>query len=270
VQFVMEHAVDAREFQKLTKDANAIVIAAGKGASGVGDWGLPMTQKGLEADPETYRIGNTSLFAVGSAFKPARMAIRALGQGKEVAFSVDQFLNGEDVRGEHVLFNSRFGKLMLEEFEEYLKESVPGKRIEPSGDHKDQKGSQAGFSEEEVKAEAARCLHCDCRDLENCKLRIYSDRYKASQKMFSSVERKRVRKHIQHDAVIYEPTKCIKCGICVRLTSVHKEKYGMSFIGRGFDVEVNVPFNESLKKGLEKVALEVADACPTGAISRKS
>jgi NADH dehydrogenase/NADH:ubiquinone oxidoreductase subunit G len=44
----------------------------------------------------------------------------------------------------------------------------------------------------------------------------------------------------------------------------------MTFIGRGFDVVVGVPLNENIASGLKKVALEVADACPTGAISRKA
>ncbi len=52
------------------------------------------------------------------------MAIRALGQGKEAAFSVDQFLQGKAVKGEAFRFNSRFGKLDPAEYAEYLKESV--------------------------------------------------------------------------------------------------------------------------------------------------
>ena len=51
---------------------------------------------------------------VGSALRPSRMAIRALGQGKEVSFSVHQFLTGAEARGEPFLFNSRFGKLLEE------------------------------------------------------------------------------------------------------------------------------------------------------------
>lgn len=47
------------------------------------------------------------------------------------------------------------------------------------------------------------------------------------------------------------------------------ENYGFTFIGRGFDIEIGVPFNKSVKNGLEKVAIEVAEACPTGALSKK-
>ena len=55
----------------------------------------------------------------------------------------------------------------------------------------------------------------------------------------------------------------------MRLTAKYQEDFGFTFIGRGFDVVVGVPFHETTAAGLRKVALEVADACPTGAICRK-
>jgi NADPH-dependent glutamate synthase beta subunit-like oxidoreductase/ferredoxin len=262
VDFSLGSTVDAAQFAELRKSSDAIVVATGKGESGIARWGLPMHPKGVEADGSTYRVGDTNVFVVGSALKPSKLAIRVLGQGKEAAFSVDQFLGQTPVTGEPFLFNSRFGKLDPAEYGEYLKESVEGDRLEPA-----QKVD--GLTAKQVMEEAARCLHCDCRDLQNCKLRLYSDAYEADQKRFKSEERLLCTKQVQHDQVIYEPSKCIKCGICVRITAKHKEDFGLTFIGRGFDVVVGVPFNESIAAGLKKVALKVADACPTGAISRK-
>lgn len=253
--------VDEAGFKKIEAESDAVVLAVGQGKSGIGAWGLPMHPRGVEADKDTYRVEGSDVFVVGSAFKPSRMAIRALGQGKEVAFSVDQYLLGSEVSGETFRFNSRFGKLNPAEYAEYLKESLPGERLEPEN-------MAAGLSREQVMQEAARCLHCDCRDLENCKLRIYSDQYGADQRKFKSEERQLCTKANQHESVIYEDSKCIKCGLCVRITEKYSEEFGLTFIGRGFDVRVGIPFKESLGKGLEKVALEVADACPTGAICR--
>jgi len=263
VKFSMDLALDGAGFKKIVKDKDAVIVAVGKGESGIVEWGLPMHPRGAEADGSTYRVAESTVFVVGSALKPSRMAIRALGQGKEAVFSVDQLLKGEEVRGEKFMFNSRFGKLAEAEFAEYLKESVPGNRLEPVQ-------LADGFDREQVMQEAARCLHCDCRELENCRLRIYSDQYGADQKRFKSDERELCRKSDQHDHVIYEPSKCIKCGLCVRITEKYSEEFGFTFIGRGFDVVVEVPFNEPLGNALKKVANEVADACPTGAISRKS
>ncbi|MCK4750414.1 MAG: FAD-dependent oxidoreductase, partial [Bacteroidales bacterium] len=182
VVFSLGDRVDAGRFEEVSRSSDAVVVATGKGDSGVSDWGLPMHPKGVEAHGNTYRVGETHLFVVGSALKPSRMAIRALGQGKEAAFSVDQFLNGEPVTGEKFMFNSRFGKLVPAEFEEYLKESRAGNRLEPEI-------KADGLEAEQVMEEAARCLHCDCRDLEKCRLRVYSDLYGAEQKRFRSEER---------------------------------------------------------------------------------
>lgn len=262
VEFSLEQTVDEAIFRKLEKSSDALVVAVGKGESGIAEWGLPMHPKGVVADGQTYRVDDRKVFVVGSALKPSKLAIRVVGQGKEVAFSVDQFLRKAAVKGETFRFNSRFGKLLPAEFGDYMKESVEGPRLEPT-----KKGE--GLTAQQVMDEAARCLHCDCRDLQNCKLRLYSDTYDADQKHFKSEERHLCTKQVQHDQVIYEPSKCIKCAICIRITEKYKKDLGLTFIGRGFDVVVGVPFNESTAAGLKNAALEVADACPTGAITRK-
>ena len=148
-------------------------------------------------------------------------------------------------------------------FAEYIKESVEGKRVIP------ETGGHSGFTKEEAIAEAERCLHCDCRAIDDCKLREYSNDYKVNQRRFKTSQRRNITKQMNHGSVVYEPQKCIRCGICVRLTEKYGEKFGFTYIGRGFDVEIGVPFNEELEKGLTETAVKVANACPTGAISLK-
>ncbi|MDD4144232.1 MAG: hypothetical protein PHN68_06330, partial [Prolixibacteraceae bacterium] len=70
--------------------------------------------------------------------------------------------------------------------------------------------------------------------------------------------------------LIYEPNKCIRCGICVRLTAKYGEKFGFTYIGRGFHVELGVPFNEDIRNALTETAIMVAEGCPVGAIELKS
>jgi ferredoxin len=195
--------------------------------------------------------------------KAPKMAIRASAFGKEAAWKVRQKLSGLPETGEPRIFNSRFGRLQESEGSEYLKESVPTGRIEP------EEGFTHGMTAEEVIAEAARCLHCECRKQESCLLRIYSHEYGADQKRFQGPERKPVTKEFQHDTVVYEPQKCIKCGICVRITAKYQEELGLTFIGRGFDVVVGVPFSETIQAGLTHTAEEAANACPTGALAMK-
>jgi len=263
VVFKMHTDISPEIFAKLRDSYDALIISTGSGKSGTESWGLEMSDKGIKADSKSYQVGVSGIFVTGSALRPAKMAIKALGQGKEVAFSVDQYLQNRKVTGEYFMFNSRFGKLVSGEYSEYLKESVPGTRLLPAN-------LPDGFTREQVMQEAARCLRCDCREIENCKLRIYSDLYGADQSRFRSEDRMSIRKYFQHDTVVYEPSKCIKCGICVDITAEYSEDFGFTFIGRGFDVEVGMPFTNNLKDGLKKVALETARACPTGALSEKN
>jgi ferredoxin len=216
----------------------------------------------LEVDKTTYETDEKGVFAVGNVLRSSRLAIRSLGQGKEVAFSVWQYLNGMEIKGEPRLFNSRFGRLHQTEFAEYLKESLPHRRISPVT-------LAEGFSREEAVVEAQRCMRCDCRAADNCKLRDYSHSYHADQKRFQSSPRKPVTKNFQTNGIVYEPQKCIKCGICVRLTEKYREKFGLTYIGRGFDIEIGIPFHESLDAALTDTAVLVAEKCPTGALSKK-
>ena len=66
--------------------------------------------------------------------------------------------------------------------------------------------------------------------------------------------------------VLFESGKCILCGICVKLTEMASEPLGLTFIGRGFDVKVSVPFDGQIEAGLQKVAAECVEHCPTGAL----
>jgi NADH dehydrogenase/NADH:ubiquinone oxidoreductase subunit G len=67
--------------------------------------------------------------------------------------------------------------------------------------------------------------------------------------------------------VIYEPGKCIDCGLCIQIATAAKEPLGLTFVGRGFDVRVGVPFDRSLEEALGRVAAECIAACPTAALA---
>lgn len=263
VDFEGGKTIDAVAFEALKKDYDAVIVATGTVSDDSYSFGLKANPKGIDVNRSTYQTSENKVFAIGNALRSSRLAVRSVGQGKEVAFSVLQFLNGDEIKGEPRLFNSRVGRLVASEFSEYLKESVDTKRIDPK------QGGNSGFSKEEAIAEAERCLHCDCRAIDDCKLRIYSDQYQADQKRFKTSDRRAMTKVKNHGYVIYEPQKCIKCGICVRLTDKYTEKFGFTYIGRGFDVEIGVPFNEALEQGLTATAEKVARSCPTGAISLK-
>jgi NADPH-dependent glutamate synthase beta subunit-like oxidoreductase/ferredoxin len=264
VNFFMNSEINKSDFQDLISKYDAIIIATGDISEEIKSWNINYNKNGLDYNKSNYSTEIPKLFVAGNITRPFKMAIRSLGQGKEVAGSVFDFLISGNPKDIHRKFNSKFGSLMDVEISEYLKEATDIKRINPKSE------SERSFSKQEAIEEASRCLHCDCRKQDNCKLRDYSDAYNARQnKYFDKTNRKAVRKIIQHKFVIYEPEKCIKCAICVRITEKYKEKLGLGFIGRGFDIEVAVPFDEDLNVALQQTAEIVVESCPTAALSMR-
>lgn len=251
--------VNADSFAELRREYDAVVLAMGKYDGTLSSWGLNCNEKQVLVARKKYLTNLDKVFAVGNLNLTTRMSIRSAAQGKEVATAIEQLFTIGEVSGEYRRFNSVVGRLYAEEHAEYLKESSEAVRFTPekTGD---------GFDADTVAAEAARCMHCDCRDADDCKLREYSDEYQASRKRFLLSDRKQLKKNIQQGLIIYEPGKCIKCGICVRITTKHQKDFGFTYIGRGFDVEIGIPFNKNMGEALKETAILVARACPTGAL----
>ena len=188
------------------------------------------------------------------------MAVRAVADGRAAAESIHQYLGGETVIGPARPFTVHIGKLLNGEMEKFLVGVSAAGRVEPAD-------PSAGFSTDEATAEAQRCLHCDCRRAGDCKLRKYAAAYGASPTKYKIAERLTFEQHLQHSEVIFEPGKCIDCGLCVQITARAGERLGLAFVGRGFRTRVTVPFGCSLAEGLERAAAECVAACPTGALA---
>ncbi|HEY3370508.1 MAG TPA: 2Fe-2S iron-sulfur cluster-binding protein [Prolixibacteraceae bacterium] len=258
VQINLGESIDESRFALLQDEFDVLIVATGTIHEGNSAFGLKLSKAGIDANKSSYQTSNPKVFAIGNSLRTSKLAVRSVGQGKEVATVIDTYFKTAEIKGYPERFNSKFGRLGEIEFIQYQKDSEAAPR---------QKAGKEGFTRDAAIREAKRCMHCDCRNPETCVLRELSDRYHAVQKRFQSDERQNVVKFIHRDGIVYEPAKCIKCGICVRLTRQHQEEFGFTFIGRGFDVKVGVPFNESIQKGLEKTAAIVAKACPTGALA---
>lgn len=223
--------------------------------------GLDSENGSLRVKQHTYQTHIPNVFAGGDVRRKRKLTVRSLADGKEAAVSMGQFLRGDPVTGPKRHFNSRMGRLEPSELADLSGSAGTGKRVEPQD-------PRQGLVEKQARSEAERCFHCDCRKPESCKLRIYAEAHGAKSAQYRGVRRPFVRRS-EHPDLVFEPGKCITCGICVRVTEQQREELGLTFIGRGFDVQVAVPFNQSIEAGLTRTAHEVVAACPTGALAFK-
>jgi ferredoxin len=212
----------------------------------------------VKADPNSGKTNLPDVFATGSAVKPMPQLIRAMSDGRAVAESVDLFLRGQKPRRPEKPFSSVMGRLAPGELKQFLRTDGQAHRVSPCD-------ACAGFNRHEAADEALRCLHCDCRSSGECALQHWANVYEANANRFRS-ERREFEQQRQPGGILYEPGKCIVCGICVKLCEMAQEDLGLTFVGRGFDVRVTAPFNESIEAGLQKVAADCVEHCPTGAL----
>jgi len=253
---------EAVSVDELRADFDAVLIAIGQFKNGDAELlDLPTDKDRLRVEPRTLQTPAAGIFAAGDAVRRQRLTVRAVADGRTAAVAIDQLLRGQPVTGPDQPFNTRMGTLEEGEIERFVAGASAAGRVEPAR-------PDGGFTDAEARAEAARCLHCDCRKPDACKLRRYAELYGARPARFRG-QRRLFTQHADHPEVIYEPGKCISCGLCVQIARAAAEPLGLTFIGRGFDVRVAAPFDETLAAALQTTAAACAAACPTGALVLK-
>ncbi|MGD0814580.1 MAG: FAD-dependent oxidoreductase [Verrucomicrobiota bacterium] len=243
----------------LQRGFDAILITVGELAEGDAEkLAVPLGGAFIKADPSTCRAGAPNVYAAGACVKPVKQIIRAMAEGRAVAECVHRYLLGQPPRRPEKPFSSTMGRLQPGELREFLRSA--------SQEHRMACAACSAASRDEVVAEASRCLHCDCTSSGNCLLQHYAQVYGADASRYRA-KRRPFERQIQPGGVVFEPGKCILCGICVKLAEMAAEPLGLTFIGRGFDMRVAAPFDQAIEEGLRKVTQECVRHCPTGALT---
>jgi hypothetical protein len=154
-------------------------------------------------------------------------------------------------------FSSRIGKLEPEEQKEWLKECQgDGIRIREI----------TAFGE--AGTEAGSCMHCDCRAADDCRLRDVAIELNIKDPSGKLVNAPILKKISKGAELIFENAKCIRCGLCVRVSEDDKDQTSLCFINRGFVSVISEPLTDKFEN-IQKAKADIyIDVCPTGALTR--
>lgn len=248
---------------------DSAVMAIGQHPDLSGLDGLNTTKRNtIFADEGTFRTSLDGVFAVGDITnKGADIAISAIGEAQKAAVVIDRFLNGESVKYKKPFRVER--ELPSDYFARFEKAKRQTADVLPALERKNSfKEVSKGFTEEQAKAEAMRCLECGCHDFFDCKLIKYANKYNVKPEKFNGTKHSRNNEN-KSSLIIRNVDKCILCGLCVRVCDEAMGNTVLGLIGRGFDTVVSPEFGLPLEKTDCSFCGQCAVVCPTGAIIEK-
>ncbi len=241
---------------------NAVLLATGAPSDDDGNWPqITRGNGGLIQSSPTFETNMPGLFAAGAAVHATRTAIRAVADGRNAALSIDGFLQTGTAKKATRPFGSRMARMTDAEVALFSADASGRSRVVPVG------AEDSGFTRDEAVREAERCLDCDCLKSNTCSLRKCADIAGVKQKYHALAERPEFEAIMRGTMVVYEPGKCIRCGICIDLTEGSEGSAGLAFTGRGFNVRVRPPVDSSIEDALGDLADRCVRACPTAALS---
>lgn len=110
------------------------------------------------------------------------------------------------------------------------------------------------------------CLNCDKSG--QCKLQDYSYEYGILEGSFKGAKRD-PRIDSSNPFYTYDASKCILCGLCVRVCSELQGSTAIGLEDRGFDTIVTTPFNQGLINSKCVSCGNCVSVCPVGALTPK-
>ena len=114
------------------------------------------------------------------------------------------------------------------------------------------------------------CTSCDREGA--CKLQDYAYRYQADEAYFGPAPRKPIRPNYttNSEAILYDPDKCILCGLCVNYCEEVPMAEALTFAGKPDDMQVSTTFGIDLFKSTCVLCGGCIAVCPTGAMTERA
>ncbi len=233
-------------------------------ASVITEPGLNISEKINASDKYLFREGDIAgmngmyvFYTSEDGDDKEKQDVRKLGRAKRKALAIAAFLETGEIITDNKRFNSTLGKIDETEKKEWLKECREGLQRWDNPDNRTKAAE-----------EASNCLHCDCRAKDDCRLRELAEETGAANPRLKLVSHPVEKKINKSNKLVFENAKCIKCGLCIRISADLTSDTSLCFKGRGSMTIVSEPltvtFDEILKNGID----DVVNICPTGALKK--
>jgi formate dehydrogenase major subunit len=226
----------------------------------------------IQVNERTFETSVEGVFSGGDVVTGAATAIEAIAAGRKAAHAIDTYIRNGKAQPEPVEFFSRkdtYHDVTIEDLRDgarYPRRQMPA--LSPEERRKSFTEVEQGYSTEDVRREAFRCLECGCSALFDCDLRRFATEYQVDITSFIG-EAKEYKIDRSHPLIELDPNKCILCGRCVRVCSEIVGVAAYGFINRGFNTVVKPALGGSLME-TECVSCGLCvSTCPTGAIAAK-
>ncbi len=154
-----------------TIDVDSVITAIGQEA----DWACLTSEcactleswGAMRVDPLTLQSDDPDIFAGGDAVTGPKTVIEAIAHGKQAAVSIGRFLRGEDLRAGREKEWTAIEQVETEGYDVTPRARMP--RLDPASRTDNFSEVQLGFTEEQVRREAGRCLGCGvCSECYQC------------------------------------------------------------------------------------------------------
>ncbi len=249
-----------------TIEVDTVIAAIGQKCLPTGLEEIGMTKWGtIVADEVTGMTNIEGVFAAGDATNNgASIAIDAIAEANIAARAIDAYLIGMPMDFPKPYYSER--KVTAEMLAD--REKAPRAVMSVKAPDYRKGNFEAvinGFTEEQARSEAKRCLECGCHDFEDCKLIRYANLDPINPERLAGAKHECFKEE-RLVSIERDQGKCILCNLCVRTCKEEAEKGILGLVGRGFKTVIKPEFENSEVIAGCKNCLKCANICPTGAL----
>lgn len=172
----------------------------------------------IEINPKTLQTSEVNIFSGGDCVTGPATVIQAVSAGRHAAESMDSFLMKGYIKEQNVDYSCSRGSLEdipkweFEEMPKIPRGIMPAISLDARKNNFDE--VELGYTEEEAREEARRCLKCGCTHRMDCDLRAEATAHSVDYKT-PEHERPYIPIVDDHPFIMRDHNKCISCGRCI-------------------------------------------------------